>query len=117
MTTQALMVPRAALAWVVGGDTGTSSQTIWSVMVGVKHDRPWTPLDSDDFGRCYRLLELVPEWRKRLPEVAALHPDWKPLVREWDRLTSLYEKGSIVAPWDNQKLGAEIRTLAREVTA
>lgn len=78
--------------WLVGYDTGTSSLTIYTVMTGQRVDRTGCPLDPDDFGRCYRLLKLFPEWRARLPEVAERFKVWIPLVREWDRLQALYEE-------------------------
>lgn len=82
--------------WIVGRDVGTSSKTIWAVMVGVdvKDTESWNwgvPLDADDFGRCYRLLVLFPQWRERLPEVAAIFPAWGPLVEHWEKLSLLYE--------------------------
>lgn len=78
--------------WIVGRDTGTSSQVIWSFMMGVKPRDESTPWDADDFGRCYRLLRLIPEWRVRMPELASKHKTWTALVREWDRLTAMYER-------------------------
>lgn len=81
-------------AWLTSGDVGISSATIWSVMTGrpfpLRHFWPDTPCDPDDFGRCHRLLDRFPEWRARLDEVAEWYPNWKPLVREWDRMTALY---------------------------
>ncbi len=81
------------LRWLTGGDTGTSSKTIWSVMtgrtIGGRH-RPSVPWDPDDFGRCHRLLELFPAWRSRMHEVAARYPEWAGLVTEWGDLTVLY---------------------------
>lgn len=90
-----LIITRAA-RWIVSDDTGISSNTIWAVMMGaVKNDAPWhqfdLPYDSDDFGRCYRLLNLIPEWRARLGEVSARFPIWGPMVAAWDELTALYE--------------------------
>lgn len=83
-----------ALQWIVGGDTGISSETIWSVMMGVEKQGsfgPYTPSDPGDFGRCYRLLKLIPEWRDRLHEVAQKHPKWGPMVEAWDELETMYE--------------------------
>lgn len=79
--------------WLMSGDTGTSSKTICSVMTGSDAPEfgPDVPHDADDFGRCYRLLELFPEWRGRLPEVAAKYPKWGPMVVAWDELSALYE--------------------------
>lgn len=82
-----------AVAWLAGSDTGISSKTIWSVMTGFPVDvRPTIPLDPSDFGRCYRLLQEFPGWRERMPEVAAKHEHWKPMVDAWDELTALYEE-------------------------
>lgn len=85
-----------AHAWLRNGDTGLSSETIWSVMMGQypsrQHWRPTTPSDPSDFGRCYRLLEVMPEWRGRLEEVAEKYPEWRGLVDAWDELTALYEE-------------------------
>lgn len=84
-----------AYAWLQNGDTGISSRTIWYTLMHRNfppRDWPDIPADPDDFGRCYRLLKVMPEWRARLPEVALRFPSWKPLVDAWDELTLLYEK-------------------------
>jgi hypothetical protein len=79
--------------WATGRDTGTSSLTIYAAIKGKKgRDREFDiPYDPDDFGRCYRLLKLFPNWRKELDKVIALCPRWKPFVEAWDELTALYE--------------------------
>lgn len=86
------MTPIDPAEWYRSTDTGTSSETIWSVMTGFPVQRDGYPLDPSDFGRCHRLLEKFPEWRARLPEVAERFPDtpWPVLIREWDALTALY---------------------------
>jgi hypothetical protein len=79
--------------WLAGGDTGTSSLTIWSVMTGQPMPKgrcPGIPRDPADFGRCHRLLETFPAWRARLPKVAERFPAWAGLVAAWDELTELY---------------------------
>lgn len=90
-------VQQRAIDWIASGDTGLSSETIWSVMMGAQQVRGYRrgayPLDPDDFGRCYRLLSRIPEWRPRLPEVADRYPFvWCGLVESWDELTALYEE-------------------------
>lgn len=79
-------------AWMAGPDTGLSSKTIWSVMMGVHCARPSAPMDPSDFGRCHRLLKAFPLWRERLAEVAAKHPDWSGLIEHWAELEALYEE-------------------------
>jgi len=85
--------------WAAGRDTGTSSLTIYAAITGKKgRDRDFDiPYDPDDFGRCYRLLQLFPAWRKDLPKVIALCSEWKPFVEAWDELTQMYEG----AGWHN----------------
>jgi hypothetical protein len=83
------------IEWLLSGDIGVSSKTILSVMTGSKMIStfgPDIPYDNGDFGRCYRLLQAFPEWRARLPEVAAQYPEWGPMVDAWDELTRLYEQ-------------------------
>ena len=85
----------AALQWLLGGDTGMSSKTICAVMAVVKTP-PYcgdVPGDPDDFGRCYRLLKLIPPWRARMQEVADRHKEWGPLVRAWAELEWMWEQG------------------------
>lgn len=80
--------------WRNGRDTGTSSLTIWSVVTGFPspHGHYDVPYDPSDFGRCYRLLALFPDWLSKLPKVAAKYPQWEPFVCEWSTLTAMYEK-------------------------
>jgi hypothetical protein len=84
------------LAWFAGTDIGISSKVIWLTMMGMPMQllgwpRPSPPQDPSDFGRCYRLLNRFPEWRQRLPEVAEKYPAWRPMIREWEKLTEMYE--------------------------
>jgi len=83
-------------AWLASGDTGISSETIFGVMMGRQMGSAARfgnspPSDPSDFGRCYRLLKVMPSWRERLPEVASQFPKWKPFVDSWGYLTALYE--------------------------
>jgi hypothetical protein len=79
--------------WLASWDTGISSLTIFSVFQGhSRPDRPDVPHDPADFGRCYRLLRVAPEWRANLSRVAERYPAWAPLVARWDDLTRLYEE-------------------------
>jgi hypothetical protein len=50
------------------------------------------PLDPDDFGRCFRLLEHFPAWRGRIAEVGGRFPEWKPIVDAWPELEALYRE-------------------------
>lgn len=81
-----------ALDWIVGRDTGVSSEAIWTHMMGRKPSEKWPgnwPHDPDDLGRCVRLLELIPEWRSRIGEMASYGRGWAALVPHWAALTTL----------------------------
>lgn len=59
-----------ALAWALSDDTGISSKTLCRFMTGApKGSFESPPSDAADRGRCIRLLELIPEWIPRLPEL------------------------------------------------
>ena len=79
--------------WYRGFDTGTSSKAIYRQMQRFPQLDPHSwPRDPDDFGRCYRLLALAPEWRARIVEMAQHGPEWRALGLAWDELTALYEE-------------------------
>lgn len=77
-------------AWFASGDTGVSSKAIATHMAGLGNaDDRWGwrhPSDPDDLGRCLRLLELFPEWKPRIGEMATLGPGWSGLVARWDEI-------------------------------
>tara|TARA_Y100000034_G_scaffold136074_1_gene210623 strand:- start:1363 stop:1920 length:558 start_codon:yes stop_codon:yes gene_type:complete len=79
-------------------DTGISSQTIAYVCadltwgeVGGPPFSPSPPLDADDFGRCVRLIERIPEWRDTLWKVGQKHPDFHGIIQRWDELKEMYD--------------------------
>lgn len=74
-----------ALSWIVGSNTGASSEAIWAHMMGAGQPKwGWSyPHDPDDLSRCLRLLRFIPEWRKRLPEMARHGKVWRTLVKNW----------------------------------
>lgn len=84
------------IKWFVTGDTGISSIAIVSQMTGSKTKRDGWPdyqHDNGDFARCYNLLEAVPEFKKRIGEMAQRSPQWAVLVKHWDELTEIYLSG------------------------
>ena len=82
--------------WIVSGDTGLSSKSIWCIIMGVEETSPSVPCDSDDFGRCYRLLAYF-----NLSEKGAIlfglskFDIWKSLTKidKWLALEQLYTAG------------------------
>jgi hypothetical protein len=83
-----------ALQWLANGDTGRSSETICFYLLGVDYLYPSHPSDKDDFGRCYRLLEFIPEFRLQLDELRGISIEWDRLVDNWEVLESYYQKNN-----------------------
>ena len=80
--------------WITGHDTGTSSKAIYRHMMGYTRERATFgthPHDPADFGRCYRLLQIAPNWRNRIGEMAEYSKAWASLAGAWDELTAMYE--------------------------
>lgn len=77
------------LAWMAGGDTGLSSETIalWiSQRLTPARWGAWTPSDPADLGRCLRLLRSIPELRERFGEMSEASAAWAHMVTYWDEI-------------------------------
>ena len=82
-----------AYQWVTIGETGLSSKTMWNCLMSVERGYPiHYPHNPDDFSRCYKLLEAIPEWKSQISKLKTLSPVWDRLVESWDELTEMYEK-------------------------
>lgn len=94
--------------WALHGEQGSSSKTMFNhFVVGtdvrpLELDRPCAPSDPDDFKRCYKLLQAVPQWKQRLFELKTISPVWSALVDNWDKLTAMYEQ-NVAENWANYK--------------
>jgi hypothetical protein len=85
-------IERKVIRWLLSGDTGVSSTALCAHMIGEKpeEDDYSPPSDPSDLGRCLRLLEILPEWKARVPEMAVHGPGWAGLVEQWDTIVNLY---------------------------
>ncbi len=81
-----------AMWWFEVSERGLSSMTMWNCFMGNKGFSIHHPSDPSDFGRCWKLLETVPEWKKELYKLKSLSPIWSNLVDNWDKLNEYYEK-------------------------
>lgn len=100
--TPSLSVAERMIFWLEHGERGVSSETIFARLgkgnehplsecrFSYRHMTSWShPLDPDDFKRCHKLLEIIPEWRSRLDELKTIGVPWPALVDNWDRLTEM----------------------------
>lgn len=85
-------IERRAAEWALSDDTGASSKTIARHMMGMDKSYSY-PSDGGDLGRCIRLLDAIPEWRERLPEMAQHSEAWAALVEHWAELEAMHRAG------------------------
>lgn len=103
------------MKWLLGTDTGLSSKCIFAALARPDNktaiDRDirkvaHLPHDSDDFGRCLRLVQRF-MWRKRLDELVVARPEWSLIVSRWDELAALHEASN------HQQVTAIIREIRK----
>ena len=80
-------------AWVNSDDVGQSSKFMAYVLNSYDAPPLAEPHDSDDFGRCYRMLRAIGHRTegRYLSEMIGLSRYWDLLIRNWDELSSTYE--------------------------
>jgi len=91
-----------AMWWIANGQHGMSSKTMWNCFMDNKKFPINHPHDPDDFSRCWKLLEAVPEWKEELHKLKPLSEVWSNLVDNWDKLTEMYET-NVADNWVNSK--------------
>ncbi len=102
---QSKNVKEKAMWWIANGHIGMSSKTMWLCLMGEKIERISHPYDPDDFSRCWKLLEAVPEWKLELNKLKPLSKAWSNLVDNWTKLTEMYELNT-KEKWENsEKIG------------
>ena len=89
---QSKSVKDRAMWWIANGECGMSSKTMWNCFMDNKDFQINHPYDPADFGRCWKLLDAIPEWKSKLYKLKPLSEAWNNLVENWDELTLFYEK-------------------------
>jgi hypothetical protein len=88
--------------WAENGEHGASSITMYNHLCfhrrlstkALPYTRQSHPSDPNDFMRCYKLLQAVPQWNNMLvlDSLSQLSPQWKNLVNNWSELILLLEE-------------------------
>ncbi|HEJ7283080.1 TPA: hypothetical protein SMF87_004532 [Serratia marcescens] len=89
-------------AWLDSDDIGSSS--IFMAFTLATHEQRQRhfrgrgkpsnnyPRDPDDLGRCIRLIDAVPEFGGRIPEMADKGAHWMAVTTNWDRWCTLHAR-------------------------
>lgn len=88
--------PADLTEWLSSGSTGASAESIAAHLAG--HGSQWGdyPHDADDFGRCERLLDLVPSLRADLHRMAEVNAYWAALVPHWDDIRNSKHRSALI---------------------
>lgn len=88
-------------AWLNSDDTGSSSlymawclsHSQFGYWQGRKQPEAAYPHDPDDLGRCIRLIEAVPEFGGKIPEMSHRGHQWLAVTTNWERWVELHARG------------------------
>jgi len=86
--------------WIIKGEVGCSSKTMWTALKGIKPDKikmGWdfdVPADPDDFRRCYLFYKQCELTKTDLENIPKIFTWWKPFVDNWDKMANLFEEES-----------------------
>jgi hypothetical protein len=86
------------LRWLAGRDTGMSSRAILAHMArdltvaAMNGNEMAYPRDPSDLGRCIRLMDIEPNFRLRIAEMAHYSGEWARLSAHWSELEALYQE-------------------------
>lgn len=91
---QTKTIEERAIWWLANGETGMSSKTMVGCFMNYTNYPINHPYDPSDFGRCYKLLQVIPEWKSNLymRKLKKLSIPWKNLYQNWEKLTEMYEE-------------------------
>lgn len=78
-----------AVNWLLGDDTGGSSKSLLRAALGIAEKYSSYPSDTGDFGRCSRLIKLIPATKDGLAKLSETSGYWKALAARWDEIDAL----------------------------
>ncbi len=95
---------RQVRTWLANGGSGISAKSLaLTLLFRNRSFNHGIPSDSDDFERCLRLVQEVPELRKRLPEMIVLTEgqthwygsdiNWEFFILNWEKLEKMSPEG------------------------
>ncbi len=86
---------RKLIEWALGDSVGMSARCLARHMIGMPTDGSY-PHDGGDFGRCEKLLDVMPSFRERLSEMASVNAYWAALVPRWEEICQSADKYELI---------------------
>lgn len=78
------------LDWLTNGETGLSSKTMASCVAEIECAYNEAPLDPDDFKRCLKLVNRIPEIKTHFDAIAKLSPRWNLIIHHWEEIEACF---------------------------
>ena len=78
-----------ALEWIVNGEVGASSRTMFAALLGVPCEEPEFPHNAEDFRRCYLFAQKAKLTRVDLDMICKRFPWWSNIRDIWYQLETL----------------------------
>ena len=76
--------------WFASRDTGLSSECV-ALFLSAGVSNGSTPMDLNDWGRCMRLLDRLPEWKERMAEMGDAGRGWPAFAERWTELADTWK--------------------------
>lgn len=85
--------------WIINGETGISSKTMWAAINGVtlkgveypKNINFDVPYDPSDFNRCLKYVEDTGITKEQLQTVKEVFPWWAPFIDNWEKIVEIFK--------------------------
>ena len=84
---------KAVLEWFANGEVGQSSKSIALFLSGIRQTKRWgvnVPYDVADLRRCMLMLDAIPGFHDRMPEMREASAEWAKMVEYWPQIVSEY---------------------------
>lgn len=101
LNSNAFMNKDKMIEWIVTHNTGISSKTMWTALMGVNpsnSDRYVSyciPCDGADFSRCLDLVRFCEvDQQKDFPKILSVFPWYEPVLKRWNELVNCYERNN-----------------------
>ena len=91
--------PEGMDEWLAANGKGASAWTIAMHLAGVGDGRSHNgayPKDAEDFGRCERLLRMVPSLRAEMPRMAEVNDYWAALAPRWNEIKRTLNQSALI---------------------
>lgn len=92
--------------WLANGETGLSSLSMCSVLMGAEPKRLHYPLDPSDFDRCIKFLRLLNPAQEMalMVKLAKMDKHWNVILNNLPELKKLYYEECVGNYWNAPKL-------------